>query len=612
MLALVAADAAVAVAFNAPPTAADALIANVPLRGLYEAVLSPRAKYHNPFDPDEVNVTMTIVAPGATVTISAFWFQDFTLSYSPNETLTPRGKPHWRVRYTPTALGWHKAAWTVTDASGTTTGSTAVFNVTATLPIHSTAGHTPTTVGGFARCSIVDRRRFALEGGVPLYLVGENVCGYETTSNITSTMARWLGRLADHGGNFARVWALDNENTTSLGGNGLLALEKWRIGEYDLRSAWRLDNVLATAERLGVRVLLTLNDQHSFRVDKRWALTPYNAANGGPLRASGDVFTNPAAGEYFARRMRYTAARYGFSTAVFAWELWNEVDFVDGFVGHRASAVAWHTRMAAELKRWDGRHMVTTSMAWEFGDAEVQAAAGLDFTTTHHYSNVSYGPDIAAFMYGIERSKRSAFDMPHFFGEFGLAAKYFDDKGRLPTIAMHNGLWASVAAMAAGAASSWYWSMLVDKYDLYPEFAPVAAFVRGVDPSGRVGAWEPLVAEHSSQWVRALASVGVEATRISQPATTMEAVVWLQNRNATWYKQYEMPAAAIEEVPAGKITLMGLRVGRYSVRWTDTAALATVPIPGEEEEVLCFEGLCEVEAPLMRGADMAAHIVKLG
>lgn len=50
--------------------------------------------------------------------------------------------------------------------------------------------------------------------------------------------------------------------------------------------------------------------------------------NGGLLTRAQDFFTDKRAKAFFKQRLAYLAARWGYSPSVFAWEFFNEGEFV--------------------------------------------------------------------------------------------------------------------------------------------------------------------------------------------------------------------------------------------------------------------------------------------
>jgi hypothetical protein len=143
--------------------------------------------------------------------------------------------------------------------------------------------------------------------------------------------------------------------------------------------------VFEAAEREGIYVMLSLLNHGAFStfVNSEWDANPYNAENGGPLTLSHEFFTDANARALFQRRLRYVVARFGWSTQLLAWELWNEVDLVSVRYP-RAEVAAWHREMAATLRSLDPHgHLITSSHAQRSNHPTVWNDGGLDFTQIH-------------------------------------------------------------------------------------------------------------------------------------------------------------------------------------------------------------------------------------
>src|SRR5262249_12485146 len=129
------------------------------------------------------------------------------------------------------------------------------------------------------------------------------------------------------------------------------------FGRYSQEAAARVDRILEQCERRDLRVMLCLYTFGDVNWD--WDSNPYSAKGGGWLERSPEFFTDARARSATKKLLRYEVARWGWSRALWAWELWNEVDTCDGF--EDAPVAAWHREMAAEIARLDAhRHLITT------------------------------------------------------------------------------------------------------------------------------------------------------------------------------------------------------------------------------------------------------------
>ena len=253
-------------------------------------------------------------------------------------------------------------------------------------------------------------------------------------------------------------------------------------GILDLRVAADWDKIVAAAEEKNVylQIVLQHHGQYSTTVNPNWKEHPWNAANPrGFLARPEDFFTSDVAIGLTALKYRYIAARWGYSPAVFAWELFNEVHWVDALkLGHDVEAVAhWHAEMAGYLRAVDPyHHLVTTSTE----NLRSAIYAKMDFYQPHLYaSNLLAGA--REFAVSPEKLNR-----PVFYGEFG------DDHVDLTTAQKHAGIalvppvWASLMGEGVCPAQLWLGPELIQMGRL-GELGAVARFVNATRLGEREG-----------------------------------------------------------------------------------------------------------------------------
>jgi hypothetical protein len=121
---------------------------------------------------------------------------------------------------------------------------------------------------------------------------------------------------------------------------------------------------------------VTLTNQTNFRTGNGgWDANVYNVKNGGFLKKPGEYFTDERAQRVFEHLLRYVVARWGASTSVFSWDLWNEVSAAEGF--QPATAARWHQRMARYLRSVDeAKHVIHTNFGHLNSFAEIDVPAG--------------------------------------------------------------------------------------------------------------------------------------------------------------------------------------------------------------------------------------------
>lgn len=422
----------------------------------------------NPFDPEDVTLDAVVLMPsGREVTVPGFLNEGYRFRYEGGvEHLEREGDPWWEIRYAPVETGAHRIRVILNDGSGKV--------VSEALPFEVTEGESH----GFVRVSERSPRYFEHDDGSLYFPIGLNV-GWSDRSG-QKDFERYFEGIAGADGNFARVWLGPTFTRLGLergivpghpGANGL--------GWVDLKAAARVDEVFRLADRLDMKLMVAIESFSAMRDSgepRHWHESPYNVALGGPIRRTGEMLSDPVAKGYFKQRLRYLVARYGHYTALMNWELWNEVNGIDGY-DSSASAV-WHAEMAKVIKRLDVyEHPVATSFWINHGDRAVDELEDLDFNQTHVYGV----RDFPTYFVPIAQRKIARYQKPHLFGEYGVHVHASGSTGvDLEGVQIDNGHWAALLSGSAGGPMLWWWDNYVEPNDLYGRMTPLARFVEGM------------------------------------------------------------------------------------------------------------------------------------
>jgi hypothetical protein len=503
----------------------------------------------NPFDPAQIDVRAVFVAPnGSEREAIGFWYQGYERALDGDvEVRTPLGAPHFRVRFTPDRTGVWRWYWVVKTPAGEVRSEKRRLRVGKSKR------------PGFLRRSRRDERQLAFDDGSSYFAVGENLSWYDARGSYAYDA--WLGALAEQGASWARLWM----PSWAMG----LEWSDTGLGDYTARldRAWQLDTVLAEAERRGIYVQLVLQNHGAFSTtaNSEWEANPYNAANGGPLASAAEFWTDPEARALFQRRLRYVVARWGYSTAILAWELWNEADLADGYA--EGGPVEWHREMADFLRAHDPHdHLVTTSFAVFVFDDAVWNGSGLDLSQLHFYSTIEssggpvvLSPNLAQDVAQFSAIRRGATSQPVLFAELGVDARGpAETKASDPGgIGVHDGLFAGVVSGGYGTAMTWWWDNLVDLEPelYYPMIGAAARFVAGVRFDRERFAPFEGVAEGSA---RPLVARGLQGRRTL--------LLWLKDDAFQWY------APEPAEIAGATLRLDALPRGRWCGAWYDSWA----------------------------------------
>ncbi|MBC8064605.1 MAG: cellulase family glycosylhydrolase, partial [Chlorobia bacterium] len=164
--------------------------------------------------------------------------------------------------------------------------------------------------------------------------------------------------------------------------------------------------------------------------------------------------TDPEAKRRTKMWLRYAVARWGHSPSVMAWELFNEVEWVDSRYEEKwKDVVAWHKEMSDYIRSIDPyQHLVATSSTFEFPNL---------YDSVDFYQPHTYPPDVRTAISGFKVPE----DKPLFFGEYGPGV--LNKEGQ--RLDVRDGIWAGLLADHAGAGSFWTWDV-VHKENLYGEY----------------------------------------------------------------------------------------------------------------------------------------------
>jgi hypothetical protein len=427
------------------PFAADAQTAlpAVPRYAKFEASFTLPNQTGNPFDPADNDVDVVFAGPQNLKIIQpAFWDGD-----------------RWRVRLAPTAVG----AYTLRVIRS---GHPAALVNLSPKRFRCIASSRP----GFVRRDPSRAQRFVFDSGQTYYPLGMDAAWLNSGESYEDTFAH----MQAAGMNWARVW-MNNWDGKNLEWAASKA-DNPKPGTLLIDVARRWDAIFDSAEKHGIYIQMTLqhHGQYTARTDSNWADNPFNTANGGFLQNPDDFFTNAEARRLTRLKYRYITARYGYSTHLLSYELFNEVQNITEVQNHFGDVVNWHKEMAAAIRAEDvNRHLLTTSNSVP-GDP--LAEIGLDYNQIH-----SYVPDIISFFAGVKSA-----DTPVFVGEWGPS----DAKNGMTEAFLHDGLWASIMAPTAGAGQFWYWDQ-VENHAWWPQFASVTAYLRTVPDAAGLNTREP-------------------------------------------------------------------------------------------------------------------------
>ena len=550
----------------------------IPRYGRFELSFRLSQTFANPFDPAVADVVGHVATPGKRkLQIPAFFYQDYQRHLvDGREVLTPKGRPCWKLRFTPTEVGAHSYSVTVNGQSLPAIQDQSFDCIASKLP-------------GFVRRSKTAPRYFELSTGQFFYPIGMNLRSPSDNRKPyaidyalpegkgTYIYDDYFAKAAQAGMNSARVWQCP-------WWCGLEWTRQWPgyqgLGRYNLANAWRFDYLvdLAADKGLWLQVCLTNHGQATLEksLDRQWDSNPLNAelGEGGPLHRAEDYYREPTARKLFRQRLRYTVARWGYSPRVMAWSLFSEQEFTaaywresggrgnNGGDVHCPSLLAWLAEMGRYLKQVDPwQHLVTTHFSHPWRGYHAWQLPEIDLVHSNAYSAYAQlGGDFkraGRVDYAIDRfwqryMTRYTADAPRpvLITEYG--GHWMRNPPEILDAELHAGIWTSITTPLAGCTGYWWW-LHVHFSDRYAHYRAAARFMAGEDRRG-----------HDLR----PATLSVQA-----PQGYLRARALRSDRHATIWVYHPRIIRSLEGIPpvdGARLDLPDMAPGRYRVEFWNT------------------------------------------
>ena len=456
---------------------------NVGLYEKFEISFDLTGEWDNPFDPEQIKVDAVFIAPsGEKIIVPGFFYQEYRkedigLSGKPilitssttRSDLIMIGEPIWKVRFSPMQIGeysWYIKATNKDKEIVTQIEKFDCFSYDSNK--------------GFLRISRNNPLYFEFDDGTSFFGIAKGRQQGNTYPDIKT-----YERFANSGGNFNRLFLTNGP--LNLGEMLPIPFRPDRgIGKYNMEGAWHLDRVLEDGEKYGIYHILTLTNQWTF--NQQWAIHSYNAKNGGPIEQPAEYWTNEIAQQYFEKFLRYMVARWGYSTSVFSWDLWNEYSAMPG--SNIAVSIPWHQRMSKFLRSIDPyKHIIHTNDGSLNGRDAMNALPEMEFIS----SNIYMVRNMAKVAEDITKQHTSKYGKPYVLTEFGTGHSVnsvggyagMDPERRM----VHNGLWAPVVSGGATTGMAWEGNWLDHKI-FYTYLKALSMFVDRVQFSKNE--WHPV------------------------------------------------------------------------------------------------------------------------
>lgn len=513
----------------------------------------------NPYRAAELALDAEItLASGRTMRVPGFFSEEYKAVGNGNAEAVP-GTKGWRIRFAGPEAGECRG-----KAVLRVRGQTAVTRELPTVTLKKSASH------GMLRVSRMAPRYLEFDDGTAYFPVGQDVCW---TTDVTKSIpgatihdtirpwdeayARWFGRMGESGATWARVFMKESFLID--------AGEPWA---WELEKAWRLDQVLALARNNNIHICLCFNPERSDSGScYGGSMDIFRASNTawGRLLARENLgfdhfFTNPLCKEMYRDKIRYVVARWGYSTNIFSWEFWNEIEAV----GPKEGTYAWMREMTAYLREVDPWHHLIKSSAHHAWSPEYWGVDNGDLNDVHPYfgwagdqGTQNLGAFLPEFSSGVYATGR-----PFIVGETGIAREVMTRYGRAGELAdkdttcfhVHEALWGGLFAGGVGSGMVWWWDEHVDLHNGYFRFRAIANFVADIEFNREAFVRGETVA------------ASTDALRLFELTGKHTRLLWLRQRDVSWFN-LAVEKKAIEPVKSSSLALTAMAPGSYRVEY---------------------------------------------
>lgn len=447
---------------------------------------------------DGITIDAEFRAPsGAILSAPAFYFVEHKrwLDWRGRARIEPTGKRVWKIRFAPRELGMYAYRIFIRDKHGVTQ-----FPERAALEFTCA----PCSCKGFIRVSPRDAHFLEFENGEPFLPVSAAQQWWNTHAGQRSFQyERAFEIFRAHGINFTRVWdqcdgwALTVEGPfdgydgfqSATGSPEAHGKEKTRAArianlprgtQMNQRGNFEEDLIFESAERNGVYIQLCSVGDPKWIWDVSTHDTRDNAIHWNPHPVA---FDDAAHLNYWKRNFRYRVARWGYSTALAAWETWNE----HGDVAADSDILQFYQAYGAYQRATDlYAHLRTTSQQSAFFSPALWNDDAFDIATYHDYMMSSRqdderAHDAARFVYETaKRLRTSCPDKPIVWSELDTGTTEWNEPNPQPR-AMHVFLWAGLFSPLGMAPIDWYWEAQMDRAEKYAHAQIAADFFREMD-----------------------------------------------------------------------------------------------------------------------------------
>lgn len=533
---------------------------------------------NSPYGVDGITIDAIFTAPsGKQLSVPAFYFQEYLRS---GDTMTPTHNYSWKIRFAPEETGTYQYYVQIQDKDGSSR-----YPATDSLSFESV----PSSSKGFIRVSARDPRFLEFSNGESFV---PNSAGRQWWGDgRTSSYEKAFRDFKAHGINLTRIWDQNDgfgltveghydsytyPDDYGLGGQDDIARAIPKGTQMNQRGNAEEDFIIQEAEQNGVYIQLCAHSDPYWIWD---ASVHDEGWNTNPVEFDDVQHLN-----YWKRNYRYRIARWGYSTAILAWETWNE----HGHVTPDMSEYRFYQIIGQYLLESDPYHHLRTTSQWsQAWSPAFWSSDAFDIANYHDYMMSSRYEaalvyDAANFVYRFAQCLRmtdpGSCDLglgdstswqgppkPIIWGELDTGTATWNEANPQPK-ATHDMRWAGLFSPIGTTGIDWYWDAQSDSFTAakYAEAEIAADFFRDLDYSGKQFTYLSTADVHLTSEPLSVSDsmLRVLAMRASN---NQEVYAWVQNKaNARWDQ-------AVNQSPLNAtFTIPGMAEGTYTVEFWDT------------------------------------------
>ncbi len=459
--------------------------------------------FYDPSDPkgiDGITIDGHFIAPsGREIVVPSFYYQQYSGS---GTKLVASNNFSWKLRFAPEETGVYAYYVTITDRNG----STRYPNI-GVLPLQSV----DSTSKGFVRVSSRDPRFLEFSNGESFVPVSSGHVFWEINKGRSLDFVNTFADFGRNGINLMRLWDQNDGYNLTVEGHfdgynwpddanpvdrGIDISKLPKGTQMNQRGNYEEDTIIEAAERNGVYIILSSHGDPYWI----WDASIYQESwNTNPV-----AFDNPAHIRYWERNFRYRVARWGYSTSIMTWEVWNE----HGHVPVGSNVYNFYQTYGQFQQQTDPYHHLRStsqgSQAWSPG---LWGSPAMDVASYHDYMMISrYSADLtydaANFVYRFAQCLRTpggagcglgigdgstwqGNNKPIYWGEIDTGTANWNEPNPQPK-ATHDMRWAGLFSPIGMSPIDWYFdhqsaSFIATKYK---EAKIASDFFKGIDYAG--------------------------------------------------------------------------------------------------------------------------------